>query len=155
MAKITSEDISKELDAMDIDMPSSVATADLERPDLVTAPRTVSKAHLKELAFMEEKVTFIVGETADRNAENPVPVGVNGVMRFFTRGVEYTEARKFVNCLIKKQDTVDTKNYLDSDQVQQTKILKTPSLKYPLSIVSDPSKDLGRKWFAWQCRNAE
>lgn len=155
MAKITSGDISKELDAMDIDMSSNVLTSDIERPDLITASANTNKAQLKELAFMEEKVTFVVGETPDRNAENPVPVGVNGVIRFFTRGVEYTEARKFLNCLIKKQDSIDTKNYLDNDQIHQTKVVRTPALKYPISVISDPSNDFGRKWFAWQCRNAE
>lgn len=108
-------------------------------------------------AFMEEPVTFMISETDNPNDPNPVGCGVNGVIKFFTRGVEYTVARKFVESLIKVTWRVRTINYKDSNGVDQTKIEHIPSMVYPISILHDPSgmgpNDAGRRWFIHQQRN--
>lgn len=112
----------------------------------------------KMRAFMEEKLTFSIAETDDPNAPNPVTCGVNGVTKTFKRGQIYTEARKFVDSLIKVSRRVKTVNYKDNDGIYQTKIETTPSMVYPIQIIEDPSgmgpQDMGRKWFIHQQRNA-
>jgi len=140
-------------------MESDVATENIERPDLaiVTDESLQSpyvQEYIKDLKFMEDIITFSIGESTDKNAENPVPAGVNGAVRFFTRGVEYKVPRKFVDSLIKREDSIKTVNYKDADGVDQTKIEKVPAMKYPLSIIHDPAGDLGRRWFQHQQKNA-
>lgn len=139
-------------------MPSGTATEDIERPDLVVVTdESINSPYVKQyaqdLAFMEDELTIVVGETTDKNAENPVPCGVNGDVRKLTRGVEYKLKRKFVDSLIKAEDTVRTVQYKDKDGVDQTKIDKAHALKYPLSIIHDPAGDVGRRWFQHACKN--
>lgn len=142
-----------------IDMPSNVATEDIERPDLVMVTdedmnSPFVKQYAQDLKFMEDELTIIVGETTDKNAENPVPCSVNGEVRKFTRGVEYKVKRKFVDSLIKVEDTIKTVQYKDENGVDQTRIDKSHALKYPLSILHDPAGEVGRRWFQHQCKNA-
>ena len=140
-------------------MESDVETDNIVRDDLaiVTDDTLQSPAvaeYVKDLKFMEDIVTFFIGESTDKNAENPVPAGVNGAVRLFTRGVEYKVQRKFIDSLIKREDQVKTVNYKDSEGVDQTKVEKVPAMKYALSIIHDPAGDLGRRWFQHQQRNA-
>jgi hypothetical protein len=144
-------------------MEGDVATENVERPDLaivtdedINSPTV--KEYIKDLKFNEDILTFSIGESTDKNAENPVPAGVQGQVKHFTRGVEYKAARKFVDSLIKREDSIKTVNYKDKDNVDQTKIEKLPAMKYALSIHHDPANDdgskLGSRWFQHQCKNA-
>jgi len=140
-------------------MESDVATEDIERPDLAIVTEEslqspVVKEYIKDLKFMEDIITFSIGQTTDKNAENPVPCGVNGVVHRIYRGEEVKLARKFLDSLIKREDAVATVNYKDKDNVDQTKIEKTPAMKYPLSIIHDPAGEVGRRWFQHQVKNA-
>ena len=142
-----------------IDLSSDLTDDDIDRGDIAVvtgeslASPTVSE-YVKDLKFMEDILTVVVSETTDKNAENPVPCGVNGVVKFLTRGTEYRIARKFVDSLIKVEDRIETEQYKDKGGVDQTRINKTPALKYPLSIIQDPAGDIGRRWFQHQCKNA-
>lgn len=131
----------------------------VERPDLaVVVDDTLASPHIAEyvsdLKFMEDILTVSVAETNDKNAENPVPCGVNGEIRWLDRGKDYKLARKFVDSLIKREDRIETENYSDDKGVDQTRVKKIPSLKYPLSILHDPAGDTGRRWFLHQSKNA-
>jgi hypothetical protein len=140
-------------------------SSDLYDDDVAVKPASVLDDRMKAIlleekrlrAFMEEPVTFMVQESADKNAVNPVPCGVNGVTKFFQRGQEYTVARKFVESLLKVSWSVQTVNYKDSDGVDQTKINYVPALVYQIAILHDPSgmgpNDDGRRWFMHQQRN--
>lgn len=144
--------------ATHVDLASSVKTEDIERPDLIvvtgeTVDSPFVKEYLNDLKFMEDILTITIGETTDKNAENPVPAGVNGDVRHLTRGQEYKLPRKFVDSLIKVEDAVTTEQYKDKDGVDQTRVKKNPSLKYPLSILHDPAGEVGRRWFQHQCKN--
>lgn len=105
-------------------------------------------------AFMEQKVTFLIAETDDENAPNPVSCGVNGVTRTFWRGKEYTDKRMFIDSLIKVVRKVKTVNFKNSDGVDDTKMEVRSVLAYPLQILDDPAGDLGRRWFRHQQENA-
>lgn len=105
-------------------------------------------------AFMEQKVTFLIAETDDENAPNPVSCGVNGVIRAFWRGREYTDKRMFIDSLIKVVRKVKTVNFKNSDGVDDTKMEVRSVLAYPLQILDDPAGDLGRRWFRHQQENA-
>lgn len=109
--------------------------------------------YAKELAFMAEKVTFVVGETTDINAVNPVPAGVNGKIKYFTRGEEYCEPRHFLDSLICRENSVQTRQYRDGENIDQTKISSKHALKYPISIINDPSGKLGIAWFKFACNH--
>jgi len=140
-------------------MESDVATEDIDRPDLVvitdeSVNSPVVKEYMADLKFMEDIIEFSISPTTDKNAENPVPCGVNGVVHHIPRGKRVKLARKFVDSLIKREDAVQTVNYKDKDGVDQTKIEKTPAMKYPLSIHNDPAGEVGTRWFEHQIRNA-
>ena len=157
-ASIESNDVEQPAGSS-IEMPSSVATEDIERPDLIMVTdenldSPVVAEYAKDIKFMEDILTITIGESTDKNAENPVHCGVNGEVRRLMRGQEYKLARKFVDSLIKREDGVKTVNYKDDQGVDQTRIEKQPALKYALSIHHDPAGETGRRWFQHQCKNA-
>ena len=155
-SQITSNDVEGPK-ATTIEMASTVN--EVERPDLAVvlddtlASPTVAE-YIKDLKFNEDILTISIGETTDQNAENPVPAGCNGEVKWLDRGKEYKIARKFVDSLIKREDKIKTVNYKDADNVDQTRIEKIPALKYPLAIHHDPAGDAGRRWFQHQAKNA-
>lgn len=110
--------------------------------------------YVKDLKFNEDILTIVISETGDPNAENPVPTACNGETKLLVRGKEYKLARKFVDSLIKVEERIKTINFRDAEGLDQTKISKTPALKYPMSIINDPAGELGRRWFMHQCKNA-
>jgi hypothetical protein len=67
-------------------------------------------------------------------------------------------ARKFVDSLIKREDSVKTVNYKNTENVDWTRFEKTPAMKYNISIHHDPANDdgskLGSRWFQHQQKNA-
>lgn len=157
-AQITSSDV-ETASAHEVDLASTIKGSDIERHDLESnmvsnIDNPVAQEYLKDLKFMEDEVTIVVGETTDKNAEDPVPASVNGEKRLFSRGVEYKVARKFVDSLIKAEESIQTVQYKDAEGVDQTKVIRKPALKYPLSIINDPAGEVGRRWFQHQSKNA-
>lgn len=146
-------------DQTQIDMPGNVATEDLDRPDLIavtgdTLDSPIVKEYARDLAFMEDELTISISQTTDKNAENPVPCGCNGEVKWLRRGELYKIKRKFVDSLIKVEDAVETQQYKDKDGVDQTRVIRTPALKYPVNVHNDPAGELGRRWFEHQCKHA-
>ncbi len=108
----------------------------------------------KEIAFMEEKVTFMIAETTDKTAEIVVSVSVNCETKLLERGKPYTLPRKFLNALIARKGEVATENYKDKDGVDQTRTRIKYMPVHAITVLDDPSGANGRAWFEWQCRNA-
>lgn len=130
----------------DLDQLSMVVDDTLESPAV--------SALVRELAFNEEGLDFVVAQTSDKNAENPVISGVNGEIKRFYRGQIYKDIpRKFVVSLIKSETSVTTKNYTDGDGLHQTNVVKTPSIKTGVQILRDPSPHKNA-WFEWLLRTA-
>lgn len=129
----------------------SIASSDMLHDERL---KNLLKEEAELRAFMEEPVTFDISQTTDVNAPDPVPAGVQGIIKHFKRGVEYTVPRKFIDSLIKVTNKVKTINYKDENNVDQTKIELVPSLVYPINIINDPSGAVGRRWFLHQQKNA-
>lgn len=104
----------------------------------------------RDLAFMEEKITFTISESEVENAVNPVEVSVNGEKLRFYRGRQYTAERKYVNALINVCFSVRTVNKKDPNTgLDVTEIVRTPYQAYPISINHDPSP-YGAKWLTYK-----
>ena len=136
----------RELDSRSVQIPDGevniplTGDAALERSgfDIIDGPAAMKKAD--ELAFMEERVTIIVHETEDPNAENPVSVTVNGRNQFIFRGQPIDVKRKFVERLARAKKT-GYRQHLDdtSDPVRYNKLYTTTGITYPFSVIHDPN----------------
>ncbi len=120
---------------------------------VVTEDTMNSKAiqeYARDLAFMEEKVTFSIAHSDSPNAIDPVECGVQGVKMQFKRGQHYTVARMFINALINICFNVETLNKKDPQTgLDITEVIRKPYQAYPISIHSDPSP-YGMKWFEFR-----
>jgi hypothetical protein len=150
--KITTQDVAPTINH-DIDLSSNIATDDIERPDLAIATETsmtdpVTRKYVRDLAFMEEIVEFVVAKTHDKNEPNPIIAGVNGIPKVIERGVRYKLPRKFLNALINTVTDTNTHEYLDQDGLKQTRIETITSPSLQIQLISDPSGQSGMQWFA-------
>lgn len=107
----------------------------------------LNKEYQEELAFMDEMLDIMLHESTDKNAEDPVPVGCNGVFVYIKRGQPTRVKRKFVNHLIAKNTRVSTPEYTNAAGERAFKIVQQQGLKYPFSILKDPSHK-GGEWLA-------
>jgi len=105
----------------------------------------LQKDYLDALAFMEDEMIIVVQETTDRNAENPVRVGVNGVFAQFDRGKPTRTKRKFVNNLCVKSGDVTTPEYINGAGERAFKIVQRQAMKFPFMVIKDPSPK-GTEW---------
>lgn len=124
----------------------------IDKPELaVVADEDMNSPGVAEytryIAFFEEPVTFVVAESEDPNAPKTVTTGNNGVVHFLERGKQYTLARKFVDSLINVVYRITTQTYKDENNLDQTRLIKTPTTAYNISILNDPSGEQGRRWF--------
>lgn len=135
---------------LDDDLIYIAQDGDLKDPRIIAA----LKEEKQWKDFMEQKVTFMIADTEDENAPNPVSCGVNGVRRDFWRGKQYTDKRMFIDSLIKVVRKVKTINFKDANGVDDTKMDIRSVVAYPIQIIDDPAGDLGRRWFRHQQENA-
>lgn len=106
------------------------------------------------LKFMEEKVTIIISQDSDKNAEKYVFCSVNGRgpgpggIKRIPRGVEVDIARKFVEVLVRAQhERVGNKEVINSQGERSYEYPKTASQKYPFQVVRDDNPR-GRQWLS-------
>lgn len=98
------------------------------------------------LAFNEEKVTVMIHEDTDPNAENPVQVAVNGVNQFFFRGQAQEVRRKYVEVLARcKRTRIATPEVTDSSGARTNLVRQATSLRYPFQVIHDPNPK-GAAW---------
>ena len=151
VAKVTRN--KKAIDATDYQIgQSGVATmpaegeARIEETDIqiVDGPKAMKKA--EALAFMEELVTVVVHHSTDENAEQLVPIHVNGKTQLFPRGEPVTVKRKYVEGLVRAKPV----NYRSEEYVNQSgdKAYRYPrnmGLRYPFQVERDDNPK-GRDW---------
>jgi hypothetical protein len=113
--------------------------------DVVEGPDALR--HAEELAFMEEKVTILVHESTDPNADNPVEVGVNGRKQFIFRGHPQEVRRCYVERLARAKRTSFRQDTTSSDPTVLNKLHQATALQYPFSLIEDKNPR-GGPWLA-------
>ena len=117
---------------------------ELRQVEVVDKP--AEKTMLDALAFMEERVTVMLMDDSNPNAENPVQVSCNGVNQFFMRGQAQDVKRKFVEILARaKRTVISTPETTDSTGSRTNMIRQSTSLRYPFQVVADPNPR-GPQW---------
>jgi len=102
--------------------------------------------YAKDLAFMEQQVTFVVQPGSKEDAHT-LKLGVNGQNVDVVRGQPIRAARKFLNTLFSFTHEVETQQYIDpATGLTQTRLLKKQQPAYPVSLLDDTQE--GRNWFA-------
>lgn len=146
--KITTENVAPTIEGT-IDISSNIAMEDIDRPDIhVMSDGDPNSKYIRDLAFMEEQVTFIVAKTKDKNDPDPIISGCNGQNLIVELGKPVKAARKFLNSLINTVMDISTSEYIDEQGLKQTRIstLHSPSLQ--IQLMDDPSGQKGFDWFA-------
>lgn len=143
----------------DIDLSSTLAADEIERPDLaVVTGADLDSPHVKEynrdLAFMEDILEIVVHKSEDKYAPDPITCGVNGVIKVIKRGERFKMARKFVDALIKTSFRTETVQYKDANGIDQTKIENIPVQNCSVQVFHDPAGELGRKWMEYKLSNS-
>lgn len=105
--------------------------------------------YAKDLAFMEQKVTFVVAPGTKEEAP-VITLGVNGQNVNVVRGQPIRCARKFLNTLFTFVHEMATDHYQDKDGLTQTRLVKRQVPAFQTSIMEDTPE--GRSWFAQQQR---
>lgn len=120
------------------------AVHDLNDVEVVDKP--LPKSAIDNIAFMEEKVTVMIHEDTNPNAENPVQVACNGVNQFFFRGQQQDVKRKYVEILARaKRTSISTPEVTDSSGARTNAIRQATALRYPFQVVWDPNPK-GAAW---------
>lgn len=143
------------VDSTDLNVPQpAIITGDFdtvyvpEAPEIEIIPAVTKSVkgkggldpYTEELIFNEQLVEVMVHESPDTNAENPVFTACNGVSQYFYRGQVQQVKRKFVAILASvKEHGITTPEYSAPDGSRAMSIRRTSSLKYPFSMISDPS----------------
>ena len=102
--------------------------------------KSIDVVHTDALAFMEEKVTVMIHEDTDVNAENPVQIACNGINQFFFRGQPQEVKRKYVAILAgAKRTRISTPEITDASGARTNAVRQASSLRYPFSVMHDPN----------------
>ena len=118
---------------------SIIETLDeLKTVEVMTAP--LDTTYADALKFSEEKVTVMIHEDTDPNAEDPVQLAVNGVNQFIFRGQPQDVKRKYVEVLARSKRTrISTPEITDGSGSRTNAVRKASSLRYPFSVMYDPN----------------
>lgn len=101
---------------------------------------------MKNIAFMEERVTVLVHDTSEKHADAVVEIGVNGRNELFVRGQEKTVARKFVEGLARaKPVSFRNEEYTAEDGTRKVRHPSNIGSRYTFSVVQDPNP-MGKEW---------
>lgn len=120
------------------------ALDELRTVEVHTQP--LSTDYANALAFAEEKVTVMIHDDSDPNAENPVQVAVNGINQFFFRGQPQDVKRKYVEVLARaKRNRISTPEVTDGSGSRTNIVRQSSSLRYPFSVMFDPNPK-GAMW---------
>lgn len=126
----------------------STALETMEREDLhIQAEDPYAfKDKAAELAFMEEFLVICIHPSGSPDAENPVPLGINGRMVYIRRGYDTLVRRKYVEQLLRaKPQSVQTEQRREPNGDVRNLVHKTSAMKYPFNIVRDDNPR-GRAW---------
>lgn len=105
----------------------------------VNSPEFSEKA--KALAFMEELVEIEIFPQPGRNPQNVFDIQVNGTAMVFRAGERKYVKRKFVEGLLRAKPVhYGNEEYVDkNDGIKKVKHPVSTSLRFPFSIIRDPS----------------
>lgn len=120
-----------------------VAGFDVEPIQVVDGPQAMMEA--EALAFAEDKLEILIHPSEDKNAENPVYVGVNGRGCYVWRGQRTLVPRKYVERLLRAQADNITQDTTAREEADFNRLTIQPTQRYGLSVLSDPSK-YGAAW---------
>lgn len=115
---------------------------DAAQVEPIEKPLTQDKVAL--LAFMEEVLTVVVHDTTNPAEEDIVEVWNGGIVQRFPRGVEHKVRRKYVEVLARAKHTRYTQRKLPDNAGYEN--VPHTALRYPFTVVSDPSGDKGKAW---------
>lgn len=124
-------------EARDIPVDGDLAMMSNDGIESVEGPDAMSR--VEALAFNEEKIVVVVADSADPNADDIIPVSVNGVRQFFQRGIKQAVRRKFVEALARAKVTTYQQNIFKNEMTGNVTQRMTPktACKYPFSVVQD------------------
>lgn len=120
-------------------------------PGAEAAEREWGKANDMAAAekFMQDKLTLEVHTSTDPNAPPLAPVGVNGRLVWFVRGMRYKNVpRCYVEILARSQ----SRRFQKSEQVRdpsadvQMRTMSRQAHDYPFSVSHDPAGARGQQW---------
>lgn len=107
--------------------------------------------YARDLAFMEDVLTFTIGMSEIPHAVDPVECAVNGVKRAYYRGREYKDKRMFVNTLLNVTWDINVVSRKDpATGLDISTIQRTPRQAVNINITHDPAGAVGSKWFAYK-----
>jgi len=101
---------------------------------------------VKALAFAQERVTVIVHETSEEDADEVVMTSVNGKTELYRRGTEKVVARCHVEVLARaKKTTYGNEKYRKQNGDESIRHPARHGLRYGFSVVEDKNP-VGREW---------
>ncbi len=101
--------------------------------------KPVDKDWADMMTFNKQKVTFVINESTDTNADNPVICGNSGEPKQFWRGVEYTEERRFLESLARAKPTSFTqKLVVDPNGIKSYVHMPHTAGRYDIRVIHDP-----------------
>jgi len=116
-----------------------------ELTDVQVVQETALGDYADELAFMNEKVTLLVHEGTDINAERVIHISCNGQNRFVARGRPTQVERRFVEVLCNARRTsIRTVSGADERGNAINKINAYTAVRYPFSVLNDTER--GAAW---------
>jgi hypothetical protein len=123
------------------------ARQSLEPAHVEAVDEMPTKDHLDALRFMEEELVVMVHDSTNP-VDEPFPeVWNDGIVQRFQRGKEQTVKRKYIEVLARAKKTVfSQENYKDAQGIDSIRQVPHTALRYPFSVIQDPSGDKGRAW---------
>ncbi len=114
----------------------------------------VDDDYAKSLAFMEDELIVRIHKTSNKNEDDPVLAGVNGIPVSIPRGMPVKVKRKFVNAIIGSSlMEIDTPEFTNNEGAQERRIVQRSGERYPLFVEYDPHPREGRMWLEQAIRN--
>lgn len=123
-------------------------------PTLIeTVDKVVDKEWADQMAFNAEKITIVVNEDTNPNAENPVYCSNNGdladvkpIRGWLFRGKEYTIERRFLESIMRAKITTYTqKDEYDANGTRHIKNIPHVACRYNVRVMRDDNP-LGVAW---------
>lgn len=122
------------------------ARQSLEPEFIEPVDRPVDPEWAAMMAFSHELVTVRVGDSQEKNQEDPVPIWNNGECCRFPRNQEVTCERRFLEQLARaKMTTYSQQKFRDNDGNEHYKEIPHVALRYPFQVVEDQNPN-GRDW---------
>lgn len=130
------------------DVPAVDMDADRETDEIILVDGKVSfdNDYVAELAFMEERLTIVMGRTSEKFAPAILDFYVNGKPFWVPVGRKVTIPRKYVEVIARAQPYDVRTNVVQEKEREQNLVERHTINKYPFSVIDDPSGAKGIDW---------